>query len=186
MDEARGFQSTGLAGRYAAALFDLAHEGRAVDAVAKGLAAVEAALAESADLRALVADRLVSRADMAGALTTLADTLKLPDLVRRFLGVLAQNGRAALLPDAIAAFRARVAAWKGEETAEVIAAHKLTKAQEKAIAAKLKARTGRDMILDVKVDPAILGGLIVRIGSEQIDSSVKTRLERLGARMKGL
>lgn len=186
MDEARGFQSTGLAGRYAAALFDLALEARAVEPVAKGLGALETALAESAELRTLIADRLVSRADMGRALTALAGSLKLPDLVRRFLGVLANNGRAALLPDTIAAFRARVAAWKGEATAEVVAAHKLTKAQEKEIAAKLKARTGRDMILDVKVDPAILGGLIVRIGSEQIDSSVKTRLERLGARMKGL
>ena len=186
MDEARGFQPTGLAGRYATALFDLALEARAVDAVSEGLSRVEAALDKSELMRTLIADRLVSRADMGRTLAALASSLELPDLVTRFLGVLAHNGRARLLPEAISAFRARVAGWKGEATAQVVAAHKLTRAQEKAIAAKLKARTGRDMVLDVRVDPAILGGLIVRIGSEQIDSSVKTRLERLGARMKGL
>jgi F-type H+-transporting ATPase subunit delta len=186
VDEARGFQTTGLAGRYAAALFDLALAEGKVEAVSKGLGVVGDALAGSGDLRALVVDRLVSRADLGRALAAVARELKLPPLVANFLGVLAENGRTAILSDVISAFRARVAAWKGEATAQVIAAHKLTKAQEKAIATKLKARTGRDMTLDVQVDPTILGGLVVRIGSEQIDSSVKTRLDRLGARMKGL
>lgn len=176
----------GLPGRYAAALFDLAESGKALDKVMEALARLEAALAEAPELEALINDRLRSRAEVGAGLAAVAAKLKLPKLVASFLGVLAANGRAALLPDVIRAFRERLARHRGETTAKVIAAHKLTAAQEKALAAKLKARTGRDTALDVTVDPSILGGLIVRIGSEQIDSSVKTRLERLGARMKGL
>ncbi|WP_448581126.1 F0F1 ATP synthase subunit delta [Thermaurantiacus sp.] len=175
-----------LAGRYAAALFDLAESDKTLDAVMEALAGLEALLATSAELKALIGNRLMRRADVGAGLAAVAAELDLPKLVANFLGVLAANGRAALLPDVIRAFRERLASHRGEATAKVIAAHKLTAAQEKALAAKLKARTGRDMALDVTVDPAILGGLIVRLGSEQIDTSVKTRLERLGARMKGL
>lgn len=175
-----------LAGRYAAALFDLAESDRSLDKVMDALAGLETALAESPDLAALIGDRLMSRAEVAAGLAGVAKAMTLPALVANFLGVLAANGRAALLPEVIRAYRARLAAHRGEATARVIAAHRLTAAQEKALVAKLKARTGKDMALDVTVDPSILGGLIVRIGSEQIDTSVKTRLERLGARMKGL
>ncbi|MFN7174290.1 MAG: F0F1 ATP synthase subunit delta [Thermaurantiacus tibetensis] len=175
-----------LAGRYAAALFDLAESARALDEVAGALGTLEQALAEAPELAALVRDRLLSRAEVGAGLAAVAERLKLPELVRKFLGVLAANGRAALLPEVIRAYRARLAAHRGEETAQVIAAHALTAAQKKALAAKLKARTGKDMALEVTVDPAILGGLVVRIGSEQIDASVRTRLERLGTRMKGL
>jgi F-type H+-transporting ATPase subunit delta len=178
--------AAGLPGRYAAALFDLAHEARALDATEAALGTLEASLEASPDLRALIADRLLSRRAIGRALVAVAADLDLPASVSNFLGVLAANGRAALLPATIAAFRRRLAAHRGEATAQVVAAHKLSKAQAAEIAAKLKARTGRDMTLEVIVDPAILGGLVVRIGSEQIDDSVKTRLERLGARMKGL
>lgn len=177
---------SGLAGRYATALFDLAEADKALDSTEKALGRLEAALEQSADLQALVSDVRLSRADQGAALAAVADELKLPPVVRNFLGVLAANGRAAALPLTITAFRRRLAAHRGEATADVTAAHKLTKAQEKAIAQKLKGRTGLDMHLAVTVDPSILGGLIVRIGSEQIDTSVRTRLERLGARMKGL
>lgn len=177
---------SGLAGRYAAALFDLAESSKSLDATEKALAKLESALKESADLGALISDVRVSRREQGAALAGVAEALKLPETVTKFLGVLAMNGRAAALPQTIAAFRRRLADHRGEATADVIAAHKLTKSQEQAIAKKLKARTGRDMHLAVTVDPAILGGLVVRIGSEQIDTSVKTRLERLGARMKGL
>ncbi|WP_448579162.1 F0F1 ATP synthase subunit delta [Thermaurantiacus sp.] len=177
---------SGLARRYAAALFDLSEADKSLDATEKALERLEEALASSPELTALINDVRLSRSDQGAALAAVAKELRLPKQVASFLGVLAANGRAAALPDTIAAFRTRLAAHRGEATAEIIAAHKLTKAQEKAIAQKLKGRTGRDMHLDVRVDPSILGGLIVRIGSEQIDNSVKTRLERLGARMKGL
>jgi F-type H+-transporting ATPase subunit delta len=179
-------ETTGLAGRYAAALFDLAETDRALDETEAALGRLEEALAQSADLRALIADVRLSRKAAGQAMDAVARELALPGLVRNFLGVLAANGRVSALPDVIAAFRHRLAAHRGEATAEVVAAHALSPAQHKALARKLKARTGKDMKLAIRVDPSLLGGLVVRIGSEQIDSSVKTRLDRLGARMKGL
>jgi F-type H+-transporting ATPase subunit delta len=181
--------AAGLPGRYAAALFDLAQHGKsgakALDATAADLASLKAALAESADLRLLTTSQGISRADAGKAIAALAGAMGLTDLVTRFLGVLAENGRLAALPAVIRQFETMLSAWKGTTTAQVTSAHKLTAAQKTALEAKLKARTGREMAVDVTVDPSILGGLVVRIGSEQIDSSIKTRLSRLGQQMKG-
>lgn len=181
--------AAGLPGRYAAALFDLAQDGKAgataLDATAADLAGLKVALAESADFRSLVTSKGISRADAAKAIAAVAGQIDLSDLVTRFLGVLARNGRLSALPAIIRQFETMLSAWKGTTTAEVTAAHKLTATQKKALEAKLKARTGRAIEVDVAVDPSILGGLVVRIGSEQIDSSIKTRLMRLGQQMKG-
>lgn len=177
--------AAGLPGRYAAALFDLAETAKALESVASDLATLEAALAESADLRALIEAPQIRREAAGRAMAALASELGLGDLVTRFLGVLAGNGRLAALPATIKAYNRMLAAWKGTDTAFVTAAHKLTAAQKKALEAKLKARTGRQMAVEVTVDPAILGGLVVRIGSEQIDSSIRTRLDRLAQHMKG-
>jgi F-type H+-transporting ATPase subunit delta len=177
--------AAGLPGRYAAALFDLAEAGKALDATAADLAKLKSALAESPDLRLLSTTPAISREASGKALAALAAAMDLSDLTRRFLGVLAENGRLALLGDVIRQFTAMLAAHKGSTTAQVTAAHKLTAAQTKALEAKLKARTGRSIVVDVTVDPAILGGLVVRIGSEQIDTSIRTRLTRLGQQMKG-
>lgn len=177
--------SAGLAGRYAAALFDLALGAKVLDATAADLAGLKEALGESAELRSLVGSQGISRADAGKAVAALAKAMGLSDLVTRFLGVLAQNGRLSALSDIIRQFDVMLSAHKGSVTAQVTAAHKLTATQKKALEAKLKARTGRQMDVDVTVDPSILGGLVVRIGSEQIDSSIKTRLTRLGQQMKG-
>jgi F-type H+-transporting ATPase subunit delta len=177
--------AAGLAGRYAAALFDLAQGSKSLDATATDLATLKAALGESAALRALVGSKGVSRTDAGKAVAALGQAMGLSDLVGRFLGVLAQNGRLDALSDIIRQYELMLSAHKGTTTAQVIAAHKLTAAQKKALEAKLKLRTGRQMDVDVTVDPSILGGLVVRIGSEQIDSSIKTRLTRLGQQMKG-
>ncbi len=181
--------AAGLPGRYAAALFDLAQSGKAsaktLDATARDLAILKEALAESADLRALTTSPAISREQAGKAVAALAAALGLTDLTARFLGVLAQNGRLSVLADVIRQFDLMLSAHKGATTAQVIAAHKLTATQKKALETKLKARTGRAIAVDVTVDPSILGGLIVRIGSEQIDSSIKTRLTRLGQQMKG-
>jgi hypothetical protein len=114
----------------------------------------------------------------------MADGLGLDGLTKNFLGVLAANRRLALLPAVIRDFAALNAARKGEVTATVTAAHKLTAAQQKALGAKLKAGIGRDVALTVNVDPSILGGLMVRVGSRLIDSSLKTRLDMLGQALK--
>lgn len=177
---------SGLAGRYATALFDLARAARTLEPTAEALARLEAALAQEAELRALVGDVRRSRAELERALLEVADRLELPAPVRAFVGVLARNGRARLLPHAIQAFRWRLAQHHGELTAQVRAAHPLSTSQQAAIATRLEARTGCRVNLAVDVDPALLGGIVVRLGSEQIDASVRSRLQRLGARMKGL
>ena len=177
--------AAGLPGRYAAALFDLALAAKALDATAADLANLKAALGESAEFRTFVGSPGISRADAGKAVAALARAMGLTDLSTRFLGVLAQNGRLGVLAGVIRQFDLMLSAHKGSTTAQVTAAHKLTAAQKKALEAKLKARTGRQMDVDVIVDPSILGGLVVRIGSEQIDSSIKTRLTRLGQQMKG-
>lgn len=188
MDESQkrvSVAAAGLPGRYAAALFDLAETEKALDKVAADLGRLAAALEESADFRALIEAPQVRREAAGRAIAAIAAELGLGDLSARFLGVLAANGRLAALPAIIRAYNRMLAAWKGTDTALVTAAHKLTAAQKKALEAKLKARTGRQMAVEVTVDPAILGGLVVRIGSEQIDSSIRTRLERLAQHMKG-
>ncbi len=177
--------SAGLPGRYAAALFDLAEPAGALETVAADLGRLKQAVTESPDLSSLLVAPQVSRADAGKAMAALGSKLKLGDLAQRFIGVLAQNRRLSELPDVISRYEALLAAHKGSAVAQVTAAQPLTAAQAKALQTKLKARTGRAMELDVTVDPSILGGLVVRIGSEQIDSSVRTRLERLGQQMKG-
>jgi len=175
----------GLSGRYATALFDLAIEGKALDAVTASLARLQEALAGSADLRTLTQSPMVGRGQAAAGIAGVAQSLGLDPLTGNFLGVLAKNRRLGTLPAIIRDFRALAANRKGEQTARVTAAHKLTAAQEKALAAKLKAGLGRDVALDITIDPSILGGLIVRVGSRMIDSSLKTRLETLGQALKG-
>lgn len=186
IDRSAMLSREGLPGRYAAALFDLAVADKVLDDTAGALARLRSALGESADFRALVAAPQIARRDATAAIAALAGELKLPKLASDFLGVVASNGRLALLPGILAAFDRMLSAHKGSSTARITAAHPLSAAQQQALTAKLKARTGRTMDLDITVDPEILGGLIVRIGSEQIDGSVRTRLDRLGQQMKGL
>ena len=177
--------AAGLPGRYAAALFGLAIEQKALAETSAALETVKQAIAESNDFRALTTAPQVRREIAARAVASIAAELKLPPLAANFLGVVAKNGRLKDIPAIIRAFTAMSAAHTGTLTAQVTSAQKLTAAQLEALQAKLKARTGQTTQIDAIVDPAILGGLIVRIGSEQIDSSVRTRLEKLGQHMKG-
>lgn len=184
MENSSGIQAS-LAGRYALALFQLARDGKALDSVAASLATLKAAMAESADLRALTQSPLVGRDAAARAIEAVGGTLGLDSLTSRTLGVLAQNRRLAQIPAVIRAFDTLLSAHKGETRAEVTSAFPLTKTQQTALAKQLKARTGRDMALDLAVDPAIMGGLIVKMGSQMIDSSIRTRLNKLAHAMKG-
>lgn len=177
--------SASLQGRYASALYDLAAENKAVAAVEKDLAALGQALVESADLAALIRNPQIGRDTAAQAMAGVAKLLKLSPLTQNFLGVLSANRRLAALPQIVAAFAAIASAARGEVKAEVTSAHPLSDAQMKALAAKLKAREGKDVTLSATVDPAILGGLVVKIGSTQIDSSIRTRLNSLAQAMKG-
>lgn len=183
--EISGGITASLAGRYASALFELANEHGSVPAVESDLERLSAAMAESADLSALTRNPKVTREAAGAAIAGVADYLGLSALTRNFLGVLARNRRLASLPDVIRAFDAIAAASRGEVTAEVTTAHPLDDTQLAQLAAKLKEREGREVKLRTTVDPAILGGLVVRIGSSMIDSSIRTRLNSLAQAMKG-
>ncbi len=183
--ENSGGITASLAGRYASALFDLAQEKGAVAAVEGDLGGLAAALAESGDLASLVRNPKISREDAAAAMAGIGKLLKLSPLTANFLGVLAENRRLASLGDMIRAFQSIAAASRGEISAQVTSAHPLTAAQLTKLAAQLKAREGRDVNIKTAVDPEILGGLIVRLGSQMIDSSIRTRLNNLAQAMKG-
>ena len=183
MDNSGGITAS-LAGRYASALFDLAREQNLVSAVEGDLENLGQAIRESADLAGLIRNPQVSREAAARAMAGVAGVLGSSDLTKNFLGVLADNRRLAALPDVIRAFATIAAAHRGEVTAEVTSAHPLDDSQLAALAAKLKERDGRDVKLKTQVDPEILGGLIVKIGSQMIDSSIRTRLNSLAQAMK--
>lgn len=188
MENSGGIQgniTAGLAGRYASALFDLARESNAIDSVQKSLSVLKTALADSADLSALVSSPVVGRSDAAKAIAAVAKALKLDSLTAKFLGVLADNRRLADLSGMIDAYNAIVAAHRGEVTAKVTSAHPLSAEQLKALAANLKTRVGRDVQIATTVDPAILGGLVVQLGSQLIDGSIRTRLNSFAQAMKG-
>lgn len=184
MENSGGIQAS-LSGRYATALFSLASEQRSIETVEASLATLRRALDESDDFRALTTSPLVGRADAARAVAAVAPVLGLDPITTRFLGVLAENRRLRELKAIIATFRALAARHRGETTAEVISAHPLTDDQVDALKQQLRSRVGRDVNVDLSVDPSLLGGLIVKIGSQMIDSSIKTRLNTLAHAMKG-
>jgi F-type H+-transporting ATPase subunit delta len=184
VDVSAGIQAS-LAGRYASALFDLASEAGTVTAVERDLETFADALSESAELRALIRNPEVSREALGRVLSGLGEKLGLSELTRNFLGVLAQNRRAGELPATIRAFQSIAAAQRGEVTAEVASAHPLTDEQLTTLEQKLRAREGRTVKLKTRVEPELLGGLVVTIGSQRIDSSIRSRLNTLAQAMKG-
>lgn len=184
METSGGIQAS-LAGRYATALFALARDEKQIDAVSRSLDGLSQAIADSGEFRQLVASPLVDRDDAGKVFATIADELKLDPITSNFLGVLARNGRKGQLQPVIRAFRRLAAEHRGETTAEVVTAHPLSDDQVASLKSRLKARAGRDVAIDATTDPDILGGLIVRIGSQMIDASLKTKLNRLALAMKG-
>jgi F-type H+-transporting ATPase subunit delta len=179
-----GIRAT-LAGRYASALFDLARDDRQIDAVGRSLDALNQALVDSKDFAELVASPLVSREEAGKSFAALAPRLGLDAITANFLGVLARNGRKSQLQGVIRAFRRLSAEHRGETTADVITARPLNDDQIIELKQQLRARAGRDVNIDSQVDPAILGGIIVKLGSQQIDASIRTKLNRLAQAMKG-
>jgi F-type H+-transporting ATPase subunit delta len=184
VENSGGIQAS-LSGRYATALFSLARDERMVEAVESSLAKLRQALAESDDFRALTFSPLVGRTDAARAVAAVAAIMGLDPVTTRFLGVLADNRRLRELGAIIANFRTLAARHRGETTAEVISAHPLADDQVDALKQQLRTRIGRDVSVDLSVDPSLLGGLVVKIGSQMIDSSIKTRLNTLAHAMKG-
>lgn len=184
MDISSGIQAS-LSGRYATALFELARDGRQIDGVSKDVDTIDAALRGSEDMRLLTQSPLIGRTQAGKTIDAVAHAIGLGDIATKFLSVLAQNGRLRELSAIIRAYKGLVAAHRGEAHAEVISAHPLDAAQMGTLKDRLRKRFGRDVSVDAKVDPAILGGLIVRTGSLQIDGSIRTKLNSLSVAMKG-
>jgi F-type H+-transporting ATPase subunit delta len=175
---------SGVAGRYATALFELARDEKSVDAVKADLDRFEAMLADSADLARLVRSPVFSAEMQSKALTAVLDQAEISGISANFLKVLTANRRLFAVGDIIRAFRALVAKFKGEATADVTVAGKLTKKNLDALKAALKSVTGKDVALNVKVDPSIIGGLVVKLGSRMVDSSLRTKLNSIKHAMK--
>jgi len=184
VDNSGGIRAS-LAGRYASALFDLARDERQIDAVSRSLDSLNQALADSRDFSELVGSPMVGREDAGKAFAALGPQLGLDPITTNFLAVLARNGRKNQLRNVIRDFKRLAADHRGEATAEVTTAHSLKDDQIKALKAQLKGRAGRDVTIDAKVDPSILGGIVVKLGSQMIDSSIRTKLNRLAQAMKG-
>ena len=185
METSGGIQAS-LAGRYASALFGMARDERQVDAVGRSLDALGQALADSREFAELVASPLVGRADAAKAFAALGPELGLDPITGNFLGVLAGNGRKRELKAIIRAFRRIAADHRGEISAEVVSAHPLKDDQVEALKAELGKRSGgADVAIDARVDPDILGGIVIKLGSQMIDASIRTKLNRLAQAMRG-
>jgi F-type H+-transporting ATPase subunit delta len=174
-----------LAGRYASALFDLARDERQIDAVGRSLDSLLQALADSREFARLLDSPLVDRAESGRVFEALAAKLGLDRITANFLGVLARNGRKRELVSVIRAFKRLAADHRGETTAEVVTARPLNDDQIAQLKQQLRARAGRDVAIDMAVDPSILGGIVVKLGSQRIDASIRTKLNRLAAAMKG-
>ena len=184
METSGGIRAS-LAGRYASALFDLARDQRQIESVGKSLDALGSALADSKDFDELVASPLVSREGAQKAFDAIAPELGLDPITTKFLSVLARNGRKNQLQPVIRSFRRLSSEHRGETTAEVVTARPLSDDQLAALRSQLRSRAGRDVALEATVDPNILGGLVVKLGSQQIDASIRTKLNRLASAMKG-
>ena len=184
METSGGIRAS-LAGRYASALFDLARDQRQIDSVGRSLDALSQALVDSKEFNELVSSPLVSREEAGKAFEALAPQLGLDPITTNFVGVLARNGRKNQLHAVIRAFRRIAAEHRGEATADVITARPLNDDQIAELKSQLRARAGRDVTIDATVDPAILGGIVVKLGSQQIDASIRTKLNRLASAMKG-
>ena len=178
--------ATGLAGRYATALFGLAETESQLDRVADDLGEIAAMIESSADLKRLIRSPVISRDDQGRAMAEVLTKAGISELVRNFVSVVARNRRLFALPSMIAAYRSLLAARRGEATAEVVSARELTKKQLEAIAAQLKKAIGTKVAVNTKVDAGLLGGLVVKVGSRMFDSSLRTKLQRLRFAMKGI
>ncbi|MDN2583740.1 F0F1 ATP synthase subunit delta [Aquibium sp. ELW1220] len=173
-----------VAGRYAGSLFELALDEKSVSQVEYDLLAFEGLIEESADLKRLIESPVFSADDQYRAISAIAEKAGLHGLVGNFLKVVAKNRRLFAVPGIIKAFRAIAAEHRGEVVAEVTAAHALTREQEAELKAALAEVAGKTVTVKVTIDPSLLGGLVVKMGSRQIDTSLKTKLNSLKLALK--
>lgn len=177
---------SGLAERYAAALFELADERHALDAVAGDLRELRAMVAGSGDFLRLIRSPVLTRDEQGKAVAALAERAGLSPLTRDFLGVVAANRRLFAVPAMIEAYLQKLAARRGEVTAEIVVAQPLGEARQAALMEQLRRAIGARVTVDIRVDPALLGGMTVKVGSRMVDASLSSRLQRLRLAMRGV
>ena len=176
--------STGIAERYAQAVFDLSRDAGDLGKLEADVTALDDAVKASSDLRDVLVSPMITREDQGRALTALADKMGLGDVLANTLRLMAAKRRLFVVPNMIAVLKDMIAEEKNEVTAEVRSAKALTKAQSDKLAETLKSSTGRDVNLDVTVDEALIGGLVVKVGSQMIDTSIRAKLDALQNTMK--
>ena len=175
---------SGMAGRYATALFELAHEANAIDAVKADLERFDALVAESPDLARLVRSPVFSADEQLQALSAVLERAGIGGLAAQFLKLVTRNRRLFAARDMVRGFRELVTQYKGETTAEVTVAEEIKNEHVVALRDALKAVSGKEVDLKIKVDPAIIGGLVVKLGSRMVDSSLRTKLNSIKHAMK--
>ena len=178
--------SSNLAGRYARALFELADSDKSLDKVADDLKELDASLRESSDLMTLISSPVISRKDQSKAMTVVLHKMDVSELTIKFIGVVAENRRLKDLPEIIENFQARLAERRGEISAEVISSRALSDFQINEIGSSIGDVTGKKVFIEKIVDENILGGLIVKVGSQMVDSSLRTKINKLRFAMKGI
>jgi F-type H+-transporting ATPase subunit delta len=176
--------ATGIAGRYATAVFSIAREDRSLDALERDVDALSAALGESADLRDLIHSPIYGREESQAAIMAVARKMELGQTVTNVLGLMAQKRRLFVMPQFLAALRERLSAERGEVTADVISAKALTEAQSDRLARTLAEKVGKDVKINQTVDESLIGGLVVKVGSRMIDTSIRSKLASLQNIMK--
>ena len=176
--------SSGIAARYATAIFEMAKESKKLKAIEGDLDALEAVLKDSGDFRDLINSPIYTRDEQGAAVAGIAKKMKLSPLVTKALGLMATKRRLFVLPHLAANLRDLIAAEHGEVTADVTAAKALTKAQQDKLAKTLKASVGKDVKINLAVDESLIGGLIVKVGSKMIDTSIRSKLGNLQNAMK--
>jgi F-type H+-transporting ATPase subunit delta len=176
---------SGLAGRYASALLELAEDQKQLDSVADELRGLKGIIVESEDLRRLIRSPLYGRDQQAKAMSAILDKAGVGELTRRFVLVVARNRRLFALTQMIDAYLAELARRRGEVTAQVVAARELSESQRNALVEALRRMVGGKVKVDLKVDAGLIGGLVVKVGSRMVDTSLRSKLQRLELAMKG-
>ncbi len=176
---------TGIASRYALALFELADQERKLDEVAEDLRTIDALVTDNDDLLRLLRNPVVSRAESGKVMAAVLDRIEADPLTQKFIGLVAANRRLFVLRMVIKAFLDKLAERRGEITAEVVSASALTDAQAKSLEEALQKSMGGKIVLTTAVDPSLIGGLVVKVGSRMVDSSIKTQIQKMKLAMKG-
>ncbi|MCR9126665.1 MAG: F0F1 ATP synthase subunit delta [Rhodobacteraceae bacterium] len=176
--------STGIAERYATAIFEIAQDNNNLDGLEAGVNDLATALAESADLRDLISSPVIARSEQRGAITEIAARMGLDTVLANALSLMADKRRLFVLPQLLTALRAQIAEARGQVTADVTSAQALTAEQSDKLAAVLSASVGKDVTINAAVDESLIGGLVVKVGSKMIDTSIRSKLDSLQNAMK--